>query len=533
MVIQKINDGSELVDLSILTISRDFEVLNKLLNSINNNKHDLKIEVLCSWNGDKEIIKNRDTKFNFPFEVHFNKEYSFAKNNNDLANKAKGEVLLFVNDDVILDKDSLQTAWNAFQSNKVGIVGINLRYPNNKIQHAGVYFREDGSSYHRFKHKVNYKDTRFTKNMVVPAVTGAFIMMERKEFLQLKFDEKFRVAGEDLVLCLEYQKKFHKDVLYVGTATAIHAENVTRRKVGTRLTPPEDLEKIKIAYCSCKEKINSITDNYKVRIVTESSGWILHRMALEIKSKIKNVWINQDVSDADIHYYINYGYFNKKPSTGITIANFTHYDSKLHNEKFIKVAEEVEHCISISKETTKVLKNFGVNENKISTVITGADTSFKPKLTLGIVGRTYPNGRKGEHLIKGLLEDKKLMQNLQIVSLNEGWGVPVWNLKHADFYRSIDFLLIPSLIEGGPVPFMEALACGTLSIAPSIGVIPQFPHIEYDTGNIESLKNTIARVKNSSLDRKQKIADYIKDYNWEGWATMHDRIFKKLLFDLD
>ncbi len=125
------------------------------------------------------------------------------------------------------------------------------------------------------------------------------------------------------------------------------------------------------------------------------------------------------------------------------------------------------------------------------------------------------------------------MEDMEIISLNEGWGVPVSELEPSEFYRCIDYLLVPSLIEGGPVPFMEALACGTLSIAPPIGVIPQFPHIEYETGNINSLKNTIKIVKNNFLDRRLRIAEYIKDYNWDTWAYNHDKIFKKLLFDMD
>jgi len=50
-------------------------------------------------------------------------------------------------------------------------------------------------------------------------------------------------------------------------------------------------------------------------------------------------------------------------------------------------------------------------------------------------------------------------------------------------------------LEGGPVPFMEALAMGKLAIAPSIGVIGEFPHIDYEVGNYESLKKAILTTK--------------------------------------
>ena len=513
-------------DLSVITISKDLKSLCRLLNSIDQSNHNLKLEVLCAYSGDR-IEKN----LNFPFEINYIKSHNFAKNNNELANKAKGDVLLFLNDHIILDQNSLQRSWNAFQRDNVGILGINLRYPNRKIQHSGIYFRKNGLPYHRFQHKLDFDDKRLTSNRIVPAVSGDFLMIDKKEFLKLKFDEKFQKTGEDIFLCLQYQKLFNKDILYVGDATAINESVSTTNSI----TSPEDLKKIKIAYNCCKEKINSIMDDYKVRIITEPPpGWILYRLASEIK--LKNVLINEDMPDADIHYYINYFLFNEKPLNGITVGNFTHYDPNLHDEKFIQAAKEMDYCISISEETTKIMKSLEIDEEKISTVIIGADKSFKPKLTLGIIGTIKTSGRKGENLVQELLEDKQLMQDMQIVSLNDCWeslGIPIWNMEHQDFYRSIDYLLVPSLIEGGPVPFMEALASGTLAIAPPIGVIPQFPHIEYETGNIISLKDTIKTVKNDFLDRKQKIAKYMKDYNWDTWAYNHDKIFKELLFDLD
>ena len=194
------------------------------------------------------------------------------------------------------------------------------------------------------------------------------------------------------------------------------------------------------------------------------------------------------------------------------------------------MAREVDHCIAVSEATAKVVKELGIPEQKISVVIVGADTNFKPKLTLGIVGRVYPGGRKGEDLVKAVVEDPEMMSDMQIVASNEDWGVPVWDFEdRANFYRAIDYLLVPSRLEGGPVPFMEALACGTLAIAPPIGVVSQFPHVEYSVGDIQSLKEVIRSVKNGFLERRTKIAQYIAPYNWENWAFQHENIFRKLL----
>jgi GT2 family glycosyltransferase len=70
--------------------------------------------------------------------------------------------------------------------------------------------------------------------MFVPAVTGAFLMIRRQEFLTLKFDERFKVAGEDIVLNLAYRAKFKRGVLYCADATAVHYENVTRKETDER-----------------------------------------------------------------------------------------------------------------------------------------------------------------------------------------------------------------------------------------------------------------------------------------------------------
>ena len=268
----------------------------------------------------------------------------------------------------------------------------------------------------------------------------------------------------------------------------------------------------------------------KIRIVTEKQGWILHRMAMEIQSRLRNVRINEDWPDADIHYYINYGYYRQRMPSGRIVANFTHYDPDHLAEEFKRAAAEADHCIAISNHTADRLREVGVPDDQISVVLIGADEQFRPKLTLGIVGRVYPAGRKGDKLVQALLNDAVLMEGLQIVATSDDWGAPVWKFDSlADFYRSIDYLLVPALIEGGPVPFMEALACGTPSIAPPIGVIPDFPHIEYPAGDFEALHQRLIALKEEHLARKMELARHMAPYNWAHWASEHERIFKQLL----
>jgi hypothetical protein len=267
----------------------------------------------------------------------------------------------------------------------------------------------------------------------------------------------------------------------------------------------------------------------KLRIVTEKKGWILYRMAREIARRHEETRINRRWPRADIHYFINYGYY-RPVKHGLTAATFTHYDPEKLGDMFIETARAVDHCISISNATTATLVDLGIPAEKITTILIGADSRFTPKVRLGLVGRTYSGGRKGEDLVQQLTEDGEVMEGLEIVSFHPGWGVDRWQGDDLDtFYRSLDYLLVPSRREGGPVPFMEALACGVLSIAPPIGVIPDFPHVEYRTGDFGSLRRVILEKKEELLSVRRDLAEHMRPFNWQRWAEEHLALFQQLL----
>ncbi len=508
--------------------------MTRLLQAIAANDIGVDYEVLCSWNGDEAEAKRIQRVPGQDFRLIELRPYNFAKNNNAVARHARGDLVLFINDDVIPDRGAIRKALDAIRNPAVGMVGINLRYTNGLLQHAGVFFDDTGKPYHRFKHKITWDDARVANDMFVPCITGAFILMRRAEFAALGFDERFKVCGEDIALNLAYRAKFNREILYVAGATAIHVENATRKKTGETKTPPEDMSRI-LTYSSQRQNGKPLVgvQHPRVRIVTEKPGWIMHRKAEEIQKHLgaDHVRINEDWPDADIHYYINYGYFRAKPAKGLTVANFTHYDADHLADKFVETARVVDHCVAVSKATADILRDFGIPDEKITTIVVGADIQFEPKLTIGVVGRVYPGGRKGDDIVTALLGDPEVTAKVRIVASKEGWGAPVWNLPdQADFYRAVDYLLVPSRIEGGPVPFMEALACGTMSIAPEIGVIPQFPHVSYPVGDVGALKNVLLRLADQHIGQRQFLASTMRSVNWSGWAAEHEKVFLNLLW---
>ena len=157
--------------LSILVISRSQDLLSQMLNSISKatSLGVDELEILCSWNGskinEKKIINNTIYNFN----IVQRDKYHFATNINSLSRKAIGEILLIINDDIILDPDSIDNAIDCIKNQKnVGLVAGNLRYANGLIQHIGISFNKYNKPYHKFEKSIK------ANNLIIDSHSNIF-----------------------------------------------------------------------------------------------------------------------------------------------------------------------------------------------------------------------------------------------------------------------------------------------------------------------------------------------------------------------
>ena len=67
------------------------------------------VEVLCSWNGTNVSEQKIVNRSGYEFLIAQRETYHFAGNMNQLAKHANGDVLAFLNDDLILDNGSLDS----------------------------------------------------------------------------------------------------------------------------------------------------------------------------------------------------------------------------------------------------------------------------------------------------------------------------------------------------------------------------------------------------------------------------------------
>ena len=75
------------------------------------------VEILCSWNGTQASEANILNRSGYEFLIAQRDPYHFASNMNRLAQNANGDVLAFVNDDLILDKGSLDAGLSCLSNN--------------------------------------------------------------------------------------------------------------------------------------------------------------------------------------------------------------------------------------------------------------------------------------------------------------------------------------------------------------------------------------------------------------------------------
>lgn len=512
---------------SILVVSRSCQNLSQLLStivgSININLNS--IEVLCSWNGTKEDEDKVAVPPGLNFRIVDRSSYHFAYNMNTLADLAKGEYVCVANDDVKLKPSALFNSLKYLVRPNIGLVGAILLFPNGKIQHCGISFREDMSPYHIDKGVDFIESDCIHSPRVVEGCTGALFFCRSSLYRAIKMRENFTECGEDICFSIDLTAKTGLSIVVPNDVIAEHKEGDTRAKIGRQGTPPSDLEFIKKHAAQFKRKKISVS------IKTEEKGWIFYRMAEEVQRNVLNcdVEINGAGNDADIVYFIHYARYDEKIAKGrVTIANFTHYVKGTNAEPlFNKIAHKVDHCVAISESTRRDLLARGVSDDGITVIEIGAAKEFTPKVVMGVVGRIYNDGRKGEDLVKKLAADQEVMKYVELVAMDDCWGLKTINVEtYHLFYSLIDYLLVPSRVEGGPVPFMEALACGKLSIAPSIGVIPSFPHIDFEAGNYESMRSKVIETAKNKISELQDISSSIVNKNWEKWAFEHHLIFE-------
>jgi len=172
---------------------------------------------------------SRDPKIRL---LRWKKEFNYSAINNYGVRHAKGEYLLFLNNDVtVITPGWIKEMLGVCQRREVGAVGVKLIYPDNTIQHAGCVIGIGGIAGHMFVDMPANRTGYLHKASILQdmsAVTAACMMMKRSAFEEAGgFTEKLSVAFNDVDLCLKVRENGSL-IVYDPYVQLYHMESRTR-----------------------------------------------------------------------------------------------------------------------------------------------------------------------------------------------------------------------------------------------------------------------------------------------------------------
>ncbi len=165
--------------------------------------------------------------------IRYRGAFNWSAINNHAAQRARGEYLLFLNNDtVMISPDAIEQMLAFASLPDAGAVGARLLYGDGRTQHVGVQLGAAGIAAHGFtgydpEELVYFGYPKLTRS--VAAVTGACLLVRRELFDAVGgFDVgQLGVALSDIDFCLKLLMQGRRNII-VSTAQFYHHESVSR-----------------------------------------------------------------------------------------------------------------------------------------------------------------------------------------------------------------------------------------------------------------------------------------------------------------
>jgi GT2 family glycosyltransferase/Flp pilus assembly protein TadD len=225
---------------------------------------------LRNLGGDVQVIRNEQN-------------LGFSKACNQGARAARGEFLVFLNNDTIPLTGWLSALVEEARAHAdVAVVGSKLLFEDGTIQHAGVAFsREWFLPYHLYRGG-NAHAACVSRRRELQCVTAACMLVRRTVFEQAGgFDEGYRNGFEDVDLCLKIKKLAWK-IVYQPKSVLYHLESKTP---GRKAHEQDNSRRLQERWGSCwwlaDEDLLHFEDGYAIHTYVKDGmlGYRLERLA--------------------------------------------------------------------------------------------------------------------------------------------------------------------------------------------------------------------------------------------------------------
>jgi glycosyltransferase involved in cell wall biosynthesis len=257
-----------------------------------------------------------------------------------------------------------------------------------------------------------------------------------------------------------------------------------------------------------------------VQIVGPGDNWVLERLARRLAAKLPYAkfvtWRPERGKAGGLAYYVNYALYGE--SSGLLdVGFFTHRDDTFD---FLGRAQRLDHCVCMARQYAEWLTANGVL--RVTHIPMGCDFyRFEARLVVAVVGR-LDHPRKGRALVDGIRQ----LPFVDVVT-TEG-NVPDERMR--ELYERADYVLIPALVEGGPMCLLEGLAVGKPIIAPEgVGMVPEFGPNEFILRYPAGDRDALIELVRKCYEAKRRGTALVQDRTWDRWAEDHHRLFNRLL----
>lgn len=360
------NNGKPLPFVSIIVLNYNGKKwLKPCFESLDNLEYPRdKYEVIMGDNASTDdSVRYVKEHFQWVRVLQFDKNYGFCKGNNLCAKKAKGEYLIFLNNDTIVTKDWLKNLIEGVLS-EAGVLSCacKMLYPPSKyngkyvINTAGGKITPDGGGFYTNMGEIDEK--KYNISGYTGFGCGAGVLIEKKFFIETGgFDDYYVFSVEEMDLGLRVWMYGYK-VLYVPQAVMYHFGSGTISKSGITSTQSQ---------MHARNRLYFIFKNYEIKNVIK--GVFCHScrcFAMAIYALLHKNWHTP--------HAILKGYFSFfkdlkeafKARKRIN-KNRKRSDGELYNIGVIaSFSEWVKENIRLLKNEKVFKKNVFVTENKIN-----------------------------------------------------------------------------------------------------------------------------------------------------------------------
>lgn len=212
----------------IIPVYNQFEYTYACVESIIRNSGEVSYEILIADDCSTDLTEQIDDIIGGLHTIHNEKNLRFLLNCNHAAKQARGEYILFLNNDTQVQENWLEPLVSLMQKDpSIGMTGSKLVYPDGRLQEAGGILWSDGSAWnYGNRSDPNAPEYNYVKE--VDYISGASICIRRELWEEIGgFDERFVPAYcEDSDLAFEVRRHGYK-VVYQPLSVVVHFEGVS------------------------------------------------------------------------------------------------------------------------------------------------------------------------------------------------------------------------------------------------------------------------------------------------------------------